>query len=107
MKIVRRQEMWIHTHFVTNCTYLPDHHAREIRRKVNRLLEKLGIVFGIHFDEKYDGGLRIVLECIPLPETMEKVESGLAEIIEPIPARPRKTKVRIEPPARRVKAARR
>ncbi len=107
MKIVRRQEMWIHTHFVTNCTYLPDHLAREIRRKVNRLLEKLGIVFGIHFDEKYDGGLRIVLECIPLPETMEKVESGLAEIIEPIPARPRKTKVRIEPPARRVKAARR
>ena len=107
MKIVRRQEMWIHTHFVTNCTYLPDHLAREIRRKVNRLLEKLGIVFGIHFDEKYDGGLRIVLECIPLPETMEKVESGVAEIIEPIPARPRKTKVRIEPPARRVKAARR
>ena len=107
MKIVRRQEMWIHTHFVTNCTYLPDHHAREIRRKVNRLLEQLGIVVGLHFDEKYDGGLRIVLECIPLPETMEKVESGLAEMIEPIPARPRKTKVRIEPPARRVKAARR
>ncbi len=107
MKIVRRQEIWIHTHFVTDCTYLPDHLAREIRRRVDRLLEKLGIVFGTHFDERYDGGLRIVLECIPLPETMEKIESGLAEIIEAIPARPRKTKVRIEPPARRVRAARR
>lgn len=107
MKIVRRQEMWIHTHFVTDCTYLPDHLAREIRRKADRLLEKLGIVFGIHFDEQYEGGLRIVLECIPLPETMERIESGLAEIIEPIPARPRRTKVRIEPPARQVQAARR
>lgn len=107
MKILQRQEIWIHTHFVTDCTYLPDHLAREIRRKVDRLLEKLRIVFGIHFDEQYDGGLRIVLECIPLPETMEKIESGLAEIVEPIPARPRRTKVRIESPQRRVSAARR
>jgi hypothetical protein len=105
MKILQRQEIWIHTHFVTDCTYLPDDRARETRRKTNRLLEKLGIVFGIHFDEQYDGRLRIVLECVPLPQTMEKIESGLAEIIEPIPARPRKTKVRIEPPAPRVKAA--
>ncbi len=107
MKILQRQEIWIHTHFVTDCTYLPGDRAREIRRKTDRLLEKSGIVFGIHFDGQYDGRLRIVLECIPLPQTMETIESGLAEIIGPIPARPRKTKVRIEPPARRVKAARR
>jgi hypothetical protein len=107
MKIVGRREIWIHTHFVTDCAYLPDHLAREIRRKVERLLERLRIVFGIHFDARYDGGLRIVLECIPLPETMGKIESGLAEIVAPIPARPRQTKVRVEPPARRVSAARR
>jgi len=49
VRIVLRENSWIHTYFVTNCAYLPDHFAREIRRKMDRLLEKLGIVFGIHF----------------------------------------------------------
>lgn len=100
MKVLRREEIWIHTHFVTDCAYLPDHHARDIRRKMKRLLDKLGIVFGIHFDSRGREGLRIVLECIPLPETMGKIESALREMIEPIPARPRKTRVAIEPPKR-------
>ncbi len=100
MKILRREEIWIHTHFVTDCVYLPDHYAREIRRKVHRFLERVGIVFGIHFDARGEGGLRIVLECIPLPETMQKIEAELANILEAIPARPSKTRVRIEPPRR-------
>ncbi len=97
MKILRREEVWIHTHFVTDCRYLPDHHARDISRKMDRLLDKLGLVFGIHFASPADEGLHIVLECIPLPDTMAKAEAALKEIIAPIPARPRRTKVEIEP----------
>ncbi len=102
MKIVRREVVWIQTHFVTDCTYLPDHYAREIRGKVERLLERIGIVFGIHFDSKGDEGLRIVLECVPLPETMTEFEDGLAEIVQQIPSRPRRTEVQVEPPTRDV-----
>jgi hypothetical protein len=101
MKILRREEIWIHTHFVTDCTYLPDHYARGVRRRAERLLDQVGIVFGIHFDDRGDRGLRIVLECIPLPQTMQKIEAELAKIVEPIPSRSRKTDVRIEPPARK------
>jgi len=86
--------------------YLPDHHAREIRRKMGRVLDKVGIVFGIHFDSRGDEGLHIVLECIPLPETMGKIESALTEIVGPIPALPRRTKVEIEPAKRRVPVGR-
>jgi len=100
MKIVRREEIWIHTHFVTDCTYLPDHEARRVRHRTARLLDQVGIVFGIHFDDRGDRGLRIVLECIPLPETMRKIETELAKIVEPIPSRQSKTDVRIEPPRR-------
>jgi hypothetical protein len=38
VKIIRRERVWIHTHFVTDCTYLPDHFAREIARRMDRLL---------------------------------------------------------------------
>ncbi len=102
MKILRREEIWIHTHFVTDCRYLPDHRAREVKRKVDRLLDELGIVFSIHYDAGgREEGLRIVLECIPLPGTMERIQAGLAEIVRPIPARPTATRVEVEPPARR------
>ncbi len=100
MKVLRREEIWIHTHFVTDCAYLPEHFAREIRGKMDRVLDGLGIVFGVHFDSGGDEGLRIVLECIPLRETMEKAEGALREIVAPIPARPRRTRVQVEPPAR-------
>ncbi|UCC67731.1 MAG: hypothetical protein JSV79_11520 [Armatimonadota bacterium] len=107
MELLRRDEVWIHTHFVTDCRYLPDHHARDIRRKTDRVLDRLGIVFGIHFDSRGEEELSIVLECIPLPETMREIESALAKIVRPIPSRPRRTKVEIEPPKRRISVARR
>lgn len=107
MKIVRRERLWIHTHFVTDCTYLPDHFARDIAREMDRLLEKERIVFGIHFDSYGSEGLRIVLECMPLPDTMQRIEAGLAEIIAPVPARPRKTEVRVEAPKRSIRLERR
>jgi len=96
MKILRTQRVWIHTHFITDCTFLPDHQARAVRRKMEALLDRLGIVFGIHFASSDDGGLSIVLECVPLPETLETIEVQLADFIKDIPARPRKTEVRID-----------
>jgi hypothetical protein len=108
VKIVRREVVWIHTHFLTDCVYLAAHHAREIREKMSRVLEEQRIVFGVHFDSHRDEeGLRIVLQCIPRPETMERIESALADIVGPMPARPRRTHVKVEPPARRLVAQRR
>lgn len=102
MKILRREVIWIHTHFITDCVYLPDHQGREVRRKMDRILDREGIVFGLHFDSHRDEpGVCVVLECVPLPETMSRIEAALAEIVEPIPSRPRKTEVKIEPPGRR------
>ena len=129
MEIIRREVVWIHTHFVTDCTYLPDHYAREITRSMDRLLERERIVFGIHYsgersapprrqqdaavsvlrETSYHGGegLLIVLECVPLPETMNRIEQGLGEIISSIPARPRTTAVQVEAPKRGAVVARR
>ena len=107
MKIARREVIWIHTHFITDCLYLPDHQARRIREQMARVLEEERIVFGIHFDSHRDErGLCIVLECIPLPEPMSRIEAALAEVIKPIPSRPRKTRVQIGPPAKRMALAR-
>jgi hypothetical protein len=38
---------------------------------------------------------------------MAKVESKLAEIVKPVPSRPRKTRVEIDPLQRRITASRR
>jgi hypothetical protein len=101
VKLLRREIVWIHTHFVTDCVYLPSHHAREIREKMERVLDAERIVFGIHFDsQSSEEGLRIVLECVPLPEPMARIQSALAEIVKPMPSRPRQTTVQVEPPAR-------
>lgn len=107
MKIQRRQQVWVHTHFVTDCTFLPEHHARDIRRKMDALLEELGIVFGIHFAPADRGTLSIVLECVPLTHTLEKIEAQLTDFIKDIPARPRKTHVRVEEPTRKLLGGRR
>jgi hypothetical protein len=107
MKLMAREQTWIHTHFVTDCAYLPDDRARRIQRSMQRVLDEAGIVFGVHFESGENGGLRIVLECIPLPETMEKIEGALADILRPIPSRPRRTRVEIEPPKRRAATKRR
>ena len=108
MHILRREEVWIHTHFVTDCLYLPQHHAREIQNQLSPVLEELGLVAGLHFDARSaDKGVHIVLECLPFPETLKRIESTLTEILKPIPARPRKTRVHIEPPAQPTSLARR
>jgi hypothetical protein len=63
---------------------------REIEGQIIPVLRRFGIVYDIHFDaHRDDPGVRIVLECIPLPNTMELIQIELARIIQPIPAKPR------------------
>lgn len=108
MKILRAEQTWIHTHFITDCVYLPADREREIRKAMARVLEASRIVFGLHFESRREeAGLSIVLECIPFPETRQAIETELARIIAPIPARPRKTKIEIAPPRKRIITKRR
>ena len=97
MRILRREKVFVHTHFVTDCVYLPDDRARDIRKHMARVLDELGIVFGIHFAaSRTEPGLRIVLECIPGKAEMERIERELAEAVKDVPSRPRKTTVTIK-----------
>jgi len=89
MKILGRHKNWIHTYFLTDCTRLPAHRVREVGSRMGAFLRSLGIVFGVHVEEhKGEPGLRIVLECIPFPDTLELIQVELQRIVEPIPARP-------------------
>ncbi len=104
MKILRKQTLWIHTHFLTDGERISLEQEKEIRREMNRVLAENHIVFGIHFESRPDErGVRIVLECIPLPQAMENIARELARLLEPIPAKPSQTKVEIAPPHRRRK----
>ncbi|HSF33818.1 MAG TPA: hypothetical protein VLK82_25565 [Candidatus Tectomicrobia bacterium] len=90
MNILERRHTWLHTHFLTDCERLPPHRMREIESQIVPVLRNLRIVYDIHFDaHRDDPGVRIVLECIPLPNTLELIELELKRIVEPIPARPR------------------
>ncbi|HXH14402.1 MAG TPA: hypothetical protein VNP04_32140 [Alphaproteobacteria bacterium] len=90
MKILERRHTWLHTHFLTDCERLPPHRMREIEEQIVPVLRQFGIVYDIHFDaHRDDPGVRIVLECIPLPNTLELIQLELARIVQPIPARPR------------------
>lgn len=94
MKILDRRHTWLHTHFLTDCERLPLHRMREIETQIIPVLRHLGIVYDIHFDaHRDDRGVRIILECIPLANTLEFIQIELQRIIQPIPTRPRETHV--------------
>jgi hypothetical protein len=94
MKILERRHTWLHTHFLTDCERLPTHRMREIESQIVPVLRNLRIVYDIHFDaHRADPGVRIVLECIPLPNSLELIELELKRIVQPIPARPRETHI--------------
>jgi hypothetical protein len=80
----------LHTHFLTDGERLPPHRMREIESQIIPVLRNLGIVYDIHYDaQRDDPGVRIVLECIPLPNTLELIQLELTRIVQPIPAKPR------------------
>ena len=90
MNILERRHTWLHTHFLTDCERLPPHRMQEIERQIIPVLRNLGIVYDIHFyAHRQDPGVRIVLECIPFPNTLELIQLELTHIVQPIPAKPR------------------
>jgi hypothetical protein len=100
VEILARREVWIHTHFVTDCVRLSSAHGREIETALLPVLRQHHLVYGLHFAEsRHDPGSRIVLECIPLRHVLEQIEAALRPIIAPIPAHPIPTHVSFAEPA--------
>jgi hypothetical protein len=94
MRILGREELWIHTHFLTDCIRLPAFRMREIVKTMIPFLKSLGIVYGIHFTQVRDERTcRIVLECIPFPQTLDQIQRKLQAVVHNIPARPPVTTV--------------
>src|SRR4029453_9370527 len=49
MEIVQTRELWIHTHFVTDCVRLSQAQGRDIEAALLPVLRQQHIVYGIHF----------------------------------------------------------
>ncbi len=98
MRILKRSETWIHTHFLTNGQSLTPAQQRLIKTEMESFLRAEGIVFGIHLEEAgSEEGLKIVLECIPLPTVRERIQAHLERLVRDIPARkPTLKRVRFE-----------
>lgn len=98
MRVVKRTGTWMRTHFLTDGYALTVAGRRRIKNEIESFRRLEGIVFGIHFEEpRGDQGLSIVLECIPLAETMKRIQAQVEKMIKDIPARtPTLKKVRVE-----------
>jgi len=97
MKVVGREETWIHTHFLTDCTRLSAERMREIKQPMIPFLRDLGIVYGMHFTQLRDERTcRIVLECIPFSQILDRIQQKLQEIVRDIPAHPPTANVKVE-----------
>ena len=89
MKILDREEHWIHTHFLTDCMSLSESRMREVVKEMTPYLRELGIVFGMHFTQvRNERTCRIVLECIPFAKTLDRIQQQLQVVVRDIPARP-------------------
>lgn len=94
MKILGREEIWIQTHFLTDCVRLSSRRMRDIEKEMLPILRQLGIVFGIHFTQLRDERTcRIVLECVPFAATLDRIQQHLQEVVREIPSRPPTTTV--------------
>ncbi len=94
MKVVKREEVWIHTHFLTDASSLPLKERRRIQWEMEGFLRGLGIVYGIHFKE--GERLTVVLECIPEKDKIERIEGRLRKLLEGVKPKPKVTKIRVE-----------
>lgn len=93
MKILGREEHWIHTHFLTDCTRMSEQRMQEVVRDMKLYPREQGIIYGMHFTQLRDERTcRIVLECIPFSLTLDRIQQKLQEVVRDIPARPFVTK---------------
>jgi hypothetical protein len=94
MKILGREEQWIHTHFLTDCTRLSERRMREVVKDMEPYLRELGLVYDIYYftQMRDERTCRIVLECLPFSPTLNRIQQKLQEVVRDIPARPAVTK---------------
>ena len=89
MKILSREEHWIHTHFLTDCISLSESRMHTVLKEMTPYLRTLGIVYGMHFTQvRNERTCRIVLECIPFAATLDRIQQQLQAVVRDIPARP-------------------
>jgi hypothetical protein len=99
VKILGREEVWIHTHFLTDCVRLSSQRIRDIEKELLPRLRQLGIVFGIHFTQlRNERTYRIVLEWLPFAATLDRIQQQLQDVVREIPSRPATTRVTSEEP---------
>lgn len=97
MKILGREEGWIHTHFLTDCVRLSSQRMRDIKKEMLPMLRQLGIAYGLHFTQLRDERTcRIVLECIPFAATLDRIQQHLQDVVRGLPSRPPTTRVTTE-----------
>ncbi len=104
MRVLGRQEVWIHTHFFTDAKALDLKQRQRIQWEMEGFLRGLGIVFGVHFRE--GEGVTVVLECIPEREKLDRIEEKLKELIKDIRPKPKVTKIEVEDEGRGREAGR-
>jgi len=94
MKVSGREELWIHTHFLTDCTRLSSQQMRAIEKQMLPVLRQMGIVYGLHFTQlRSERTCRVVLKCIPFSETLDHIQQKLQDVVQEIPSCPPTTKV--------------
>ena len=82
MKILGREEGWIHTHFLTDCVHLSSQQMRDIKKEMLPMLRQLGIAYGLHFTQLHDERTcHIVLECIPFATTLDRIQQHLKDVV--------------------------
>jgi hypothetical protein len=67
---------------------------RAIEKQILPVLRQMGIVYGLHFIQLHsERTCRVVLECIPFSETLDRIRQKLQNVGQEIPSRPPTTKV--------------
>lgn len=94
MRVLKREEVWIHTHFVLDSKELGLKERERIKLEMEGFLRNLNIVFGIRFKEGET--LRVILECIPEKEKLDRIQEKLNELLEPLKPKPKTVKVKVE-----------
>ena len=94
MRVLGRQEVWIHTHFFTDAKALDLKQRQKIKWEMEGFLRSLGIVFGIHFQE--GERVRVVLECLPEERNLEAIHSKLQEVIKDMGPKPKVVRIKVE-----------
>lgn len=93
MEIIKREEMWIHTHFTTDVKSMDSKQRQRMQWEMENFLRGLGIVYGIRFEEGET--VKIVLECIPVSKPLDEIHKHLEEVVRDVHPKPKVVRVQV------------